>query len=223
MGSAAVRLSPWCSRLERHGTRNRTYLTAYEAPLDGVDDALSDDAPDVEAPAFHQLRAAADTALATGDTARAAMYAYQAAMELARLSKRDTAPFFGAPNGDPAITNNAQAGSPSTVKRDSDLPFGEIESSVCTADDDHGDSSPQRNKHETPRIPDTDATRLLRRFGVLSPTFLRRHASARQDLIRRAEARRTRLQCWLDRAHPRRWRRDLEPLWTRCGYFSPST
>ena len=82
--------------LELHGTRNRTYLTAYEVPPADVPDDEGADIPlsETEPLAYQQLRAAADAALAAGDMARAAMYEYQAAMELARLSNSEAAPFF---------------------------------------------------------------------------------------------------------------------------------
>jgi hypothetical protein len=181
--------------LEQHGTRNRTYLTSYQAPPEDAPaaDAPSAPASDEEAPAYQQLRAAADAALDAGDTARAAMYEYQAAMELARLSNSDAAPVFGARHGDPQITLNVQSGSPSPVNKDSDLPIGEIESSVCIADGDDSKSSAQATDPGMPTIPDTEATRLMRACGVLSPAMLRKHAVAPLELIRRAEQRRAEL------------------------------
>jgi hypothetical protein len=177
--------------LEQHGTRNRTYLTAYQAPPEDAPtaDAPSAPASDEEAPAYHQWRAAADAALAAGDMARAAMYEYQAAMELARLSNSDVFPFFGLMNGDPPITNNVQSRSPSPITQDSGIPTGDTESPVGTADGDE-ELPPQGNQIVLPTIPDTAATRLLRRFGVRSPALLRTHAAAPLELIRRAEARR---------------------------------
>jgi hypothetical protein len=204
--------------LERHGSANRTYLMAYQAPP--TDDVDVDDVPstppfDVAPPAYHQLRAAADAALAAGNTARAAMYEYQAAMELARLSNGDVAAFFGARNGDPAITNDVQSGSPSPFNQDSGISKGDTEWSVCTADGDDGDSAPLRNEDATPTIPDTAATRLLRSFGVVSPALLHRHAAAPPDLIRRAEARRAELG--YSAGLIGRILDDHGVIWGRCG------
>jgi hypothetical protein len=101
--------------------------------------------------------------------------------------------FFSLPPGDRGITNDVQLGSRSTDINDSGIPIGDTLSSVCGTDGDDSETSPQRNEEATPPIPDTEATRLLRAFGVRSPATLRRHAAAQPDLIRRAEARRREL------------------------------
>jgi hypothetical protein len=176
--------------LERHGSANRTYITAYQAPLH-ADDVAADEAPptEIHEPTYDALRARADAALAQGDTARAAQLMYQTAMLLARQANAG-AVLFSPPTGDPPITDHVQAGSPGAYIKDSGIPCGDTESSVCSADGGDGDSSPQRNEDATPTLPDTEATRLLRSFGVASPALLRRHAAAPPELIHRAEARR---------------------------------
>ncbi len=80
--------------VERRGSANRTYITTYQAPPSDEPPREPDRAREVREPTYEDLRASVDSALARGDTARAAQLTYQAAMLLARAANGDGAVFF---------------------------------------------------------------------------------------------------------------------------------
>ncbi len=173
--------------LERHGSANRTYITAYQAPPD--DDADPAPPAEIAEPSYTDLRACADVALAQGDTARAAQLMYQTAMLLARQANAG-AVLFSPPTGDPPITDQVQAGSPVAYVKDSGNPKGDTESSVCDGGDDDGDQQAATPQSD---VPDTPATRLLQQYGVQDRATIRKYAAAALGDIERAERRRAAL------------------------------
>ncbi len=198
--------------LERHGSANRTYITAYQAPLaDELTAADTAPAADILEPSYDQLRASADLALAQGDTGRAAQLTYQAAMLLARAANTGEA-FFSPPTGDPTITDQVQHGSPSTDIKEASTPDRGTESSVCSQDDGDRKQQPAEGRSD---VPDTPATRLLQRYGVQDRATIRKHAAAALQDIERAERRRAELG-YSPGLIPKILA-DGGVVWTRCG------
>jgi hypothetical protein len=195
--------------LERHGSANRTYITAYQAPL--PNDGEPEPAAEVTEPTYDDLRASADAALAQGDTARAAQLTYQSAMLLARAANAgDT--FFSPQTGAARCTDQVQAGSPAAYVNESSTPDRGTESSVCDAGDDDEDQQPAAQQRD---VPNTPATRLLRRYGVQDRDTIRKYAAAALHDIERAEHRRAELG-YSPGLIPKILA-DGGVVWTRCG------
>jgi len=153
--------------IERRGTANRTYITAYQAPP--TDHEPGETAPsEVQELGADELRAYADAATAVGDWGRAAMFYFQLGQLLAHKANdiqptpispatAEAGAFFGDGKGDPEITKKVQSAAPSTFNLNSDPPKGGIASPVYDAGGGgkhiSGETNEQpRNEHEEPPI-----------------------------------------------------------------------
>jgi hypothetical protein len=98
--------------------------------------------------------------------------------------------FFSPHTGAARCTDHVQAGSPAASVNESSTPDRGTESSVCDAGDDDEDQQPAVQQRD---VPNTPATRLLRRYGVQDRATIRRYAAAALHDIERAEHRRAEL------------------------------